>query len=111
MIRAAAIGAVQAMLPIALAASVAHAQAPAAFANGDPQQGHVLVDQDCHGCHVRLFGDRDRIYTRTDRRVKTAAQLRAQVAYCNTQLGTGYFPEEEEHIAAWLNQRYYHFKP
>ena len=24
---------------------------------------------------------------------------------------TGYFPEEEEHIAAWLNQRYYHFKP
>ena len=33
--------------------------------------------------------------------------LRAQVAYCNTQLGTGYFPDEEEHVAAWLNQRYY----
>lgn len=23
---------------------------------------------------------------------------------------TGYFPEEEEHIAAYLNLRYYHFK-
>lgn len=22
-----------------------------------------------------------------------------------------YFPDEEEHIAAWLNQRYYHFTP
>lgn len=90
---------------------VALAQQPAPFANGDPAQGHALVDKDCHECHVRLFGDRDAIYTRADRRVKTPAQLRAQVAFCNTQLATGYFPEEEEHIAAWLNQRYYQFKP
>jgi len=52
-----------------------------------------------------------RTHERADRRVKTAEQLRAQIAFCNTQLSTGYFPEEEEHIAAWLNQRYYHFKP
>jgi hypothetical protein len=43
--------------------------------------------------------------------VRTPAQLQAQVAYCNTQLATGYFPDEEEHVAAWLNQRYYRFKP
>jgi hypothetical protein len=46
---------------------------------------------------------------REDRRVRTAEQLRSQVAVCNTQLGAGYFPEDEEHIAAWLNQRYYRF--
>lgn len=98
---------------VALGAGLASAvaQQPAPFANGDPQQGHALVDKDCHACHVRLFGDQDRIYTREDRRVKTPAQLRSQVAVCNTQLGSGYFPEEEEHIAAWLNQRYYRFKP
>jgi cytochrome c2 len=96
-----------------VSAGLSHAEAaqPAPFANGDPQRGHALVDKDCHACHVRLFGDQDRIYTRADRRVKTPAQLRAQVAYCNTQLGSGYFPDEEEHIAAWLNQRYYHFAP
>lgn len=93
------------------ASTAALAQQPAPFANGDPAQGQALVDKDCNECHVRQFGDRDRIYTRADRRVKTAAQLRAQVAFCNTQLATGYFPEEEEHIAAWLNQRYYHFTP
>ena len=60
---------------------------------------------------MRLFGDQDRIYTRADRRVTTPAQLRSQIAVCNTQLGSGYFPDEEEHIAAWLNQRYYRFKP
>ena len=92
-------------------ATAALAQQPAPFANGDPAQGQALVDKDCNGCHVRQFDDRDRIYTRADRRVKTAEQLRAQIAFCNTQLSTGYFPEEEEHIAAWLNQRYYHFKP
>jgi cytochrome c2 len=96
---------------VSLAASTTQAQQPAPFANADPQQGRALVDKDCHGCHERLFGDQDRIYTRADRRVKTPAQLRAQIAYCNTQLGTGYFPEDEEHIAAWLNQRYYHFNP
>jgi len=96
---------------LATLAASAFAQQPAPFAGGDPAQGHMLVDRDCHGCHVRLFGDPDRIYTRDDRRVKTPAQLRSQVAFCNTQLGAGYFPDEEEHIAAWLNQRYYGFKP
>ena len=91
-------------------ASVA-AQSPAPSGGGDAQQGRALVDRDCNGCHVRLFGDADRIYTRDDRRVRTPAQLRAQSAYCNTQLGTGYFAEDEEHGAAWLEQRYYRFKP
>ena len=45
-----------------------------------------------------------------DRKVRSAAQLMAQIRYCNTELGAGYFPDEEEHIAAYLNNRYYHFQ-
>jgi hypothetical protein len=94
-----------------LAATPVIAQTAAPFANGDPKQGSAMTARDCDGCHVRNFGDVAAAYTRIDRRVHTPAQLRAQVAYCNSQLGTGYFPDEEEHIAAHLNLEYYKFKP
>jgi hypothetical protein len=35
----------------------------------------------------------------------------AQVQLCNAELNTGLFPDEEEHVAAYLNARYYGFKP
>ena len=96
---------------LALVAATAVAQAPAPFAGGDPKQGAAMVTKDCDACHVRRFGDAPSAYTRIDRRVNTPAQLKAQIAYCNSQLGTGYFPDEEEHIAAYLNLEYYKFKP
>jgi cytochrome c2 len=82
-----------------------------AFKNGDAKQGEPLATRDCVACHARRFdGDADRMYLREDRKVRTPAQLMAQIRYCNTQLGAGYFPDEEEHLAAYLNQRYYHFQ-
>ncbi len=85
---------------------------PAPFAKGDPAQGKPLVERDCVACHARrMQGDADRMYLRPDRRVHTPQQLLAQVSYCNSQLGTSYFPEDEEHVAAYLNERYYRFKP
>lgn len=80
------------------------------FANGDPKQGAAMTAKDCNACHIRRFGDAPAAYTRLDRRVSTAEQLKAQIAYCNSQLGTGYFPDEEEHIAAYLNLEYYKFR-
>ena len=83
-----------------------------AFANGDAKIGKTLSDKDCIACHARKFdGDADAIYLRADRRVRTPEQLAAQITYCNTELGTNYFPEEEEHIAVYLNLQYYKFKP
>lgn len=98
-------------LPLTLALPAA-ADGPASpFAKGDPKLGAELAGKDCVACHARRFdGDADRIYLRADRKVRTAAQLSTQVSYCNTELGTGYFPDEEEHVAAFLNQQYYHFK-
>jgi hypothetical protein len=66
----------------------------------------------CVGCHARRDdGDATRLYLRADRRVNTPAQLRAQIAYCNTELGAGLFPDDEEHLAMFLDRQYYHFGP
>ena len=96
-----------------LAATTALAQKqPAPFAAGDAKAGKALVERDCVSCHAAKFaGDPDRMYTRPDHRVRTPAKLLAQVQACNTNLGKGYFPEEEEHIAAYLNLEFYKFAP
>ena len=97
-------------LTVVLSLLTASATAAEPFANGDPKQGAAMTAKDCNACHVRRFGDVPSAYTRLDRRVNTAAQLKAQIAYCNSQLGTAYFPDEEEHIAAYLNLEYYKFR-
>jgi hypothetical protein len=99
------------ILVAAIPVQAAVAMAPAPFANGNPQLGKPLNDKACVGCHAQRFGgDADRIYFRGERRVRTPAQLLAQVSYCNAELSTGYFPDEEEHIAAYLNKQYYRFE-
>lgn len=82
-----------------------------AFAAGDPKIGKGLHDKKCTACHAERFGgDGSKIYTRPDRIVKSKEALRQRVAMCNTMIGAGFFPEEEEHVAAWLNQQFYKFK-
>jgi hypothetical protein len=82
------------------------------FPKADPQQGEKLVNESkCNVCHVRLVGgDGTAIFTRSDRKVRTAAGLLSQVRTCNTMLGTNWFPEDEENVASYLNQTYYKFK-
>ena len=85
---------------------------PSPFRAGDTKAGKLLVDRDCVACHAQRFaGDPDEMYRRLDRRIKTPERLLAQVQGCNVNLGKGYFPEEEEHIAAYLNVEFYQFKP
>jgi hypothetical protein len=80
------------------------------WADGDAARGATLVQRDCDACHARRFdGDPARIYVRDDRKVRTPAQLVTQITYCSTELNTGYFPDEEAHVAAYLDTRYYHF--
>ena len=101
------------VLALGSTAGIALAQGqPAPFAAGNTQLGRTIVDRDCVGCHAQRFaGDADQIYRRPERRVQTPAQLLAQVQACNVNLGKGYFPEEEEHIAAYLNLEFYKFAP
>lgn len=81
------------------------------FAKGDPTTGKSLHDKTCVSCHVSMFGgDGSKIYTRADRKVKSAQQLAARISGCNANTGAGWFPEDEAHVAAYLNQQYYKFK-
>jgi cytochrome c2 len=82
------------------------------FPKADAGKGEKLVTQNnCNACHVSLVGgDGTGIYTRADRKVKTPSGLLSQVRTCNTMLGANWFPEDEENVAAYLNQTYYKFK-
>lgn len=80
------------------------------FASGDPAIGKQMVEKNCIACHAARFGgDGSKIYTREDRRVKSAKGLVAQIRTCNTNLGLNWFEDEELHVARYLNDTYYKF--
>ncbi|HUJ86509.1 MAG TPA: c-type cytochrome [Burkholderiales bacterium] len=88
----------------------AHA-APDEFAFGDAKQGQKLYAAKCAACHAAQFGgDGSRVFTRPDRRIHTPAALLAQVQDCNVRARAGLSAEDEQSVAAWLNERYYKFK-
>lgn len=81
------------------------------FPNGDAKIGKTLHDKSCLSCHVSMVGgDGSAIYSRQERKVKTPEQLKARIRACNTNAGANWFPEEENHVGAYLNHQYYHFK-
>ena len=81
------------------------------FDKGDIKEGKATHEAKCNGCHAGKFnGDGSKIYTRADRRVKTASGLSQMITSCNAMLGNNLFPEDELHLAAYLNGQYYKFK-
>ncbi len=81
------------------------------FEKGDPRIGKGLHDKSCTSCHVGMFGgDGSKMYTRADHKTKTAQQLAARISGCNANTGAGWFPEDEAHVGAYLNQQFYKFK-
>ena len=80
-----------------------------AVAAPNATEGRKLVQSHkCETCHQeKVYGPVGTIYLRKDRKVTSWAKLKAQVAGCNSMLNLGLFPEEEEHIATYLNQTYY----
>ena len=86
-------------------------QYTAIYPGGDPALGKALVQKNCISCHASSFGgDGASIYTRENRIVRTSRGLKAQVRNCNTMLGLKWFEDEEQHVASYLNQSYYHFE-
>jgi mono/diheme cytochrome c family protein len=95
-----------------LIAAPGTAGAQAAAGADDIAAGKSLHEKDCVACHARRFnGDATQIYLRADRKVRTPAQLAAQISYCNTELNAGYFPDDEAHVGAYLARQYYKFAP
>ena len=81
------------------------------FPKGDPKIGKSLEQKSCKACHISMYsGDGSKVYTRPNRIVNTPQQLLARIEICNANTNAGFFPEDEEHVAAYLNQQYYKFK-
>jgi mono/diheme cytochrome c family protein len=96
------------LFAVAMYSAAAHA---APDASDDAKAGKALYEKSCVGCHAKMFGgDGSKIYTRADHKVKSKQQLAAQISACNANVGAGWFPEDEAHVAAYLNQQYYKFK-
>lgn len=83
-----------------------------ASASPDAAQGKKLVEEKrCEICHHnKTLGDAKAVYLRKDRKVTSWEKLKAQVAACNSELNLQLFPDEEEHIAEYLNRTYYKFR-
>jgi cytochrome c2 len=82
-----------------------------AHAEGDVAEGRKLVAENrCETCHHnKTLGDAKAVYLRKDRKVTSIEKLKAQVALCNSELNLKLFPDDEEHITAFLDATYYKF--
>ena len=78
---------------------------------GDAATGKQLVEEKrCEACHHdKTMGDAKVVYLRKDRKVTSLDKLKAQVALCNSELNLQLFPDDEDHIVAYLDQAYYRF--
>jgi hypothetical protein len=95
-------------LTLALLPALALAEEP--WGKVDLKAAPALHEKACLSCHTRMYGgDGSKMYTRDGRMLSTKLELLQRVAACNAQVNAGWFPEEEGSVAAWLNQKYYHF--
>jgi len=81
-----------------------------AFPFGDPKAGAKLFDAKCAACHAERFGDVGMAFVRQGRKAKDASSILAWVQRCNNANRAGLGREDEESIAAYLNEAFYKFK-
>ena len=101
------------VIPKAVLLSIAMLLSGFAYAVPNVQNGKAIDQAKCYACHAKKtgFSNGDMIYTRSDRKVKDYARLKAMVAMCNTELRLDMFPEDEADVTAYLNKQFYKFKP
>jgi cytochrome c553 len=83
------------------------------LATPDLANGKTIDQQKCYACHAKKTGfeNGDMIYTRSDGKVKSLADLKKMVSLCNAELRLDLFPEDEADVSAFLNKQFYKFKP
>lgn len=82
-----------------------------AFPEADITQGEQFHTEMCVACHAKQFSGEDgsALYTRPNRRVTTPSALLSQLTTCTSMLNLDLFPEDEKHIAGYLDQAFYRF--
>jgi len=81
------------------------------FPEADVTKGKAYHEELCVACHTRRFGGEEggNVYLRENRRAKNPEGLRQMLSACTSALNLDLFPEDEAHIAGYLNQRFYRF--
>lgn len=100
--------ALAALLTSAADRLVAGEIAPASVAEGR----RLLAENRCDGaCHRARSDDDDplSLYRRPDRKVQSRDELRRQVDFCVSRLGSMIFPEEIGSVVDALDHDHYHF--
>ena len=88
------------LIPFLIAATLLTPVAGAA----DKIDGKALHDSICLTCHKPDY------YTRKNRIVHSAAELKAQVGRCQTGAGENWSADQIDAVATYLNSTYYKFK-
>lgn len=73
------------------------------------QDAYLLVhdaEMPCTGCH-----DEEYFRDPSNRTASSYFELRGWVQGCNQEFPQGWFPEDEDNVAAYLNREYYGFTP
>ena len=85
----------------------------AALAKGFATEVAHRVASHCveiHGALGLMEGYPVERYFRDGRALSDKLELLQRVAACNSQVNSGWFPEDEGNVAAWLNKHYYRFE-
>ena len=82
------------------------------FPGADHAQAMDMHKRMCVECREQRFGGEEgsAIYLRPDRRVSSPSALSQQLTACTTMLNLDLFPEDEHHLAGYLNSKYYRFE-
>jgi len=75
-------------------------------------EGEQLHQKSCVSCHNGMFpaGKGELIYSADFRKIKQLAHLRQRVETCASRVNAGWFEEEIDSVARWLNQSFYQFQ-
>ena len=96
-------------LGLSLGSNSAHA---VLFAKGNAELGAKLHAKTCASCHNSMMpdGKGEELYSEDFRKVTDAGGLKTMVQFCATRTNSGWFDEELEHVARYLNDNFYKFK-
>lgn len=89
---------------LAVTLTLISSAAQAALLPGDAAKGKALHDKQCTACHD------SKMYTRTDRRVKTVEGLMGQVNGCVRQTGAKLDGKQIDDVIKYLDESFYKFK-
>lgn len=88
---------------LAVTLSLLSGAANAALLPGDAAKGKALHDKQCVACHD------NKVYTRSDRRVKTVEGLMGRVNGCVRQTGAKLDSKQIDDVIKYLNESFYKF--